>query len=61
MESIRRWKFMGRVRYPDANRLMIMADSDGSNGSRVNMWKMELLKLANEFNLIITVCHFPLA
>ncbi len=52
---------MGRVRYPDANRLMIMADSDGSNGSRVNMWKMELLKLANEFNLIITVCHFPLA
>ena len=60
VESIRRWwKFMGRERYPDAHRLMITADGGGSNGSRVKLWKIELQKLANEFNLIITVCHFP--
>ena len=52
---------MGRERYPDAHRLMITADGGGSNGSRVKLWKIELQKLANEFNLIITVCHFPLA
>ncbi len=60
VESIRKWwKFMGRVRYPEAKRLLITADGDGSNGSRVKLWKIELQKLANEFNLIITVCHFP--
>ena len=60
VESIRRWwKFMGRERYPDAKKLLITADGGGSNGSRVKLWKIELQKLANEFNLIITVCHFP--
>ena len=51
---------MGRERYPDARKLLITADGGGSNGSRVKMWKIELQKLANEFNLIINVCHFPL-
>lgn len=60
VESIRRWwKFMGRKRYPDAKRLLITADGGGSNGSRLKLWKIELQKFANEFNLIITVCHFP--
>ena len=60
VESIRRWwKLMGRERYPDAKKLLITADGGGSNGSRVKLWKIELQKLANEFNLIITVCHFP--
>lgn len=43
VESIRRWwKSMGRAVYPEARRLLITADSGGSNGSRVRLWKVEL-------------------
>jgi len=60
VESIRRWWFMmGKERYPDARRLMITADSGGSNGSRVRLWKAELQKFANEIGLEIQVSHFP--
>jgi DNA-binding transcriptional ArsR family regulator len=60
VESIRRWWFMmGKERYPDARRLMITADSGGSNGSRVRLWKAELQKFANETGLEIQVSHFP--
>lgn len=53
------WNSMGREVYPDASRLLITADSGGSNGYRVRLWKIELQKLANETGLEISVCHFP--
>jgi len=60
VESIRRWwNMMGRETYPDARQLLITADSGGSNGSRVRLWKLELQKLADETGLEISVCHFP--
>jgi DDE family transposase len=60
VESIRRWwNMMGRETYPDARQLLITADSGGSNGSRVRLWKLELQKLADETGLGISVCHFP--
>jgi len=60
VESIRRWwSMMGREAYPDARQLLITADSGGSNGSRVRLWKLELQKLADETRLEISVCHFP--
>ena len=60
VESIRRWwNMMGRETYPGARRLLITADSGGSNGSRVRLWKLELQKLADETGLEISVCHFP--
>lgn len=60
VESIRRWwNMMGKERYPDATRLMITADSGGSNGARIRLWKVELQKLANEIGLEIHVNHFP--
>ena len=60
VESIRRWwRWMGRHSYPQAKRLLITADSGGSNGSRVRLWKWELQQLANETGLEISVCHFP--
>jgi len=60
VESIRRWwKTMGNEVYPRANQLLITADSGGSNGSRVRLWKTELQKLSNETGLSISVCHFP--
>src|SRR5437660_2018193 len=60
VESIRRWwNEMGRQQYPEAKRLLISADSGGSNGSRVRLWKWELQQLADETGLAITVCHLP--
>jgi transposase len=60
VESIRRWwSMMGRETYPGARQLLITADSGGSNGSRVRLWKLELQKLADETGLEISVCHFP--
>lgn len=60
VESIRRWWFrLGKLRYSTARRLHITADSGGSNGARVRLWKVELQKLANETGLEITVTHLP--
>ena len=60
VNSIRQWwRAVGRVRYPEATRLLITADGGGSNGSRVRLWKRELQKLANELGLDIVVSHRP--
>lgn len=42
------WKHEDRRLYPKSNELPITADSGGSNGARLWMWKPELQKLANE-------------
>jgi transposase len=60
VESIRRWwHSVGQSQYSEAKRLLISADSGGSNGSRVRLWKWELQQLADETGLSITVCHLP--
>ncbi len=60
VESIRRWwTHMGQERYPDARRLLITADSGGSNGARVRLWKRELQAFADQSGLAVSVCHFP--
>jgi hypothetical protein len=60
VESIRRWwNSMGQAVYPRATRLLITADSGGSNGARVRLWKVELQKLADETGLRIAVSHLP--
>jgi len=53
------WVHMGRAVYPDACELLITADGGGSNGSRCRLWKVELQRLADETELVISVCHFP--
>lgn len=58
--SIRRWwTHLGKEHYPQSKRLMITADSGGSNGYRLKLWKKELQTLADETGLSITVCHLP--
>ena len=60
VESIRGWwNSMGQTGYAKAKRLLITADSGGSNGSRVRLWKVELQNLADETGLRISVCHLP--
>jgi hypothetical protein len=60
VSTIKRWwEQMGRARYPKATKLLICADSGGSNGYRLRAFKVELAKLAKETGLEVTVCHFP--
>jgi transposase len=55
------WRRLGRKRYQKIHlsRLLITADSGGSNGSRSRLWKYELQKLADQLKVEIEVCHFP--
>jgi hypothetical protein len=53
------WKAQGRKAYAKAKRLLITADSGGSNGARLRLWKWELQRLADELQLSISVSHFP--
>ena len=39
--------------------MLICADSGGSNGYRIRLWKLELQRWANETGLDVTVCHYP--
>jgi hypothetical protein len=60
VESIRRWwSRLGRQRYRKARRLLLTADSGGSNSSRSRLWKLELQKFADETGLVVEVCHYP--
>jgi transposase len=58
--AIRRWwTKLGRKRFPSADRLLITADSGGSNSPRTRLWRWELQRLANQTGLKIELCHFP--
>jgi hypothetical protein len=60
VQSIRSWwQRMGCRRYPQASRLLVMADGGGGNSSRARLWKIELQGLAAELGFPISVCHFP--
>ena len=60
VESIRRWWYrMGHQVYPLAKELLVTADSGGSNGRRLRLWKVGLQGLADELGMKIRVCHFP--
>jgi hypothetical protein len=59
-ETLRRWwANMGSKVYPKAGGLLVTADSGGSNGSRVRLWKVAVQDLADATGLRIKVCHFP--
>jgi hypothetical protein len=53
------WEQQGSHAYPKARRLLITADSGGSNGSRLRLWKWELQNLADDLRFPVSVSHFP--
>lgn len=53
------WTRMGRHRFPRARRLLITADGGGSNGPRSRLWKWALQRVADDFDLTLSICHFP--
>ncbi len=49
-----------RCHLPISRRILILADTGGSNGYRCYAWKTELQsQLANSFALSVTVAHYP--
>lgn len=60
VNSIRHWwQQQGQTTFPAHRRLLILADSGGSNGCRPRLWKRELQRFADDSGLTITVAHFP--
>ncbi len=58
--TIRRWwRELGRKAYPRADTLLITADSGGSNGARLRLWKWELQRFADISGLTISISHLP--
>jgi hypothetical protein len=54
------WEEDGRIAYPGATELLILADGGGGNGRRVRAWKRNVQeKLCDRFGLTVTVCHYP--
>ena len=60
VESIRRWwRQFGTRHYPRARRLLICADSGGSNSARSRAWKYYLQEFSDQAGLEIVVGHYP--
>lgn len=61
VDSIRTWwSQAGSNHYPDADRLLILADCGGSNGYRTRLWKHRLhVGFCDRFGLQVKVCHYP--
>jgi hypothetical protein len=54
------WEHSGRVVYPQASHLLILADAGGSNGCRPRLWKEQLQsQFSDRLGLRVTVCHYP--
>ena len=60
VSSIRSWWLReGRQRYPDSTKLLILADTGGSNSATRGAWKDEWQRLCDRTGLTITVAHYP--
>ncbi len=54
------WLHHGSHQYPHSQRLLVLADSGGSNGARPRAFKKFLQeRIADEYGLEVTVCHYP--
>ena len=49
----------GPAPFPRARTLLITADGGGSNGPRSRLWKWVFQRVADDFDLTLSVCHFP--
>lgn len=61
VDCIAKWfSTEGKTRYPNAHRLVILADCGGSNSNRAKAWKYFLQKkICDPFQVQVTVAHYP--
>jgi len=54
------WEEHGSKSFPDAGKILILADAGGSNSCRNRLWKLRLQEhLVDRLGLCVTVCHYP--
>lgn len=53
------WQNELQWQYPNANYMLLLLDSGGSNNCRHHIFKYDLLKLAEELQMTIVVAHYP--
>lgn len=54
------WEEEGRLNYPQAKQLLILADGGGSNGYRSRSFKLYLQeRVSDRYGLTVSVCHYP--
>src|SRR3974390_1690634 len=54
------WKREGTPRYGRTPRLLVLADSGGSNSCTSWVWKTEIqTQLCNAFGIAVTIAHYP--
>jgi hypothetical protein len=59
VDAVIDWWRLSQPNYPRATRLMIEADSGGSNAARSRRYKKRLQEFADASGLEISVCHYP--
>ena len=59
VDAVIDWWRLSQPNYTQAKRLMIEADSEGSNAARSRRYKQRLQEFADDSGLEITVCHDP--
>ncbi len=59
VDALRDWWRLNQPHYPQAKRLLIEADSGGSNAARSRRYKKGVQDFADETRLEVTVCHYP--
>jgi hypothetical protein len=53
------WQTFGRVRYPQADSILLLCDCGGSNDYRRYVFKEQLQRLAERVQLEVRVAHYP--
>lgn len=60
VQTVRTWhERMGQERFGAIDKLILTADSGGSNSARSRLWKLQLQKFADETGIEVTVLHYP--
>ena len=60
VDSLSTWyRRQGRCRYAQADRLLLLCDNGGCNGSRNRLWKYELQRFSDRFDVAVEVAHYP--
>jgi len=53
------WEKVGKKRYPNADSILFLADSGGTNSSRHHLFKQSLQNLSNDTKLDLRIAHYP--
>jgi hypothetical protein len=53
------WEQDGRQAYPQADKLLLLADGGGSNGYRSRLFKRQLQRWADRTGVAVTLAHYP--